>query len=238
MAASESGETKVNDLPAWITSKATDVFQSTRELDDEEEVSIWEVDRIKYQEARGDLRHFSYAFYIVLSFFAGITGWFLSLPGGRPFLALVVGSVFLLLQYIIAKTSRIAEDNLAIVKKLERAYKSKAKFKSSGIEGAGGFFSYIILSCATAYFLLYPHVYRLSYHRMRTLGPFLLLSAVLFVVSYYLLGDGKLGKHSLGRYPLGHKFLGFMTRKAKMLQASCYAATFILLLIYWYATWF
>ncbi len=238
MASGESNETKVNDLPAWITSKGPDVFQSTREIDDEEEVSVWEVDRIKYQEARGDLRHFSFAFYIVLSFFVGMTGWFLSLSGSRPFLALAIGSVFLMLLYINAKTSRIAEDNLAVVKKLERAYKSKAKFKPSGIEGVGGFLSYILLSCATSYFLIYPHVFRFGYHRMRFLGPFLLLSVGLFFVSYYLLGDGKIGKHTLGRYALGRRLLGFLSRKAKAIQAACYAATLVALVFYWYTTWF
>lgn len=239
MASSDQREAKVTDVPAWITSKEPEGdFRSTRAIEViEEEVTDWEIDKVKYQEARRELRHLSFTSYITLAFYAVSTGWFLSLAASRPYLALVLGSTFLFLLYMHAKTSRVAEDNIAIVKKLDRTYKSKARFKSSSIEGVGSFLSYVVLSCTTAYFLLYPNVYRLSYHSMRFLGPFLLLSALIFVVSYYLLADGKMGKAALSRRAMGRKFLSYISKRTRMIQATSYAATFLALLFYWYVVW-
>jgi|GEM_PF-2083421 len=198
----------------------------------------WEIDSLKYQEARNQLRHLSFALYLTLTFFMAISGWFLNFGESRPYLALSIGSIFLFLLYVLAKNTRISEDNIKLVKKLERAYKSKTRFRPTGIEGIANFLSYVVLSALTAYFLLYPYSYQLSYHDTGVFGRFLGLSGVLFLASYYILGDGKYGKASMSKIKLGKKFLSFLNKKAKSLQGWCYRITYIALAIYWYVTWF
>jgi hypothetical protein len=200
--------------------------------------SKWEIDKLKYQEARSQLRHTSYAFYVTMGFFLTITGWFLSFSANRPYLALVVGSVFLFLLLILSKNSRISEDNLKFVKKLERTYRSRPRFKPTGIEGIADFLAYAILSGITAYFLFYPYSFWGNLHGFQLFGTLFIVAAIILLVTYYILGDGKLGKAQLSRTKLGKKLLGLLTKKTKLLQTLSYSISFAALAIYWYLTWF
>lgn len=228
---------KTKEAPTWVSGQQPAVSAGSV-IVEKEEPTRWEIDRIKYQEGRSQLRHLNYAFYLTLSFFVAITGWFLTFGANRPYLALTIGSLFLFLSLVQAKNTRLYEDNLKLVKKLERAYKSKTRYKSTGIAGAGNFISFIILSALTSYFLLYPYSYRLSYHSIGVAMRFLVLSLPIFIVSYYILGDGKFGKAFFSKFKLTKWLVTALNRKTRIVQAWCYAVIFSMLGIYWYITWF
>jgi len=230
-----------NNLPGIPSTPADNPAQ--KEIKQEEQKpSPWEVDREKYSAARSELRNLSYAFFVILGFFSAITGWFIALKPSidvnRPFLGFVIGIVFLLLLMVLAKQSRIAADNLAFVKKIERAYKTKSKFKPTGIEGAANFISYVILSGGTSYFLLYPQKAVLDFHKPFDFGIFVGIALTILFATYFILGDGEYFKYLLRKNKLGRKLVNWTNRKTKTLQVWCYWTTFTALAVYWYLSWF
>ena len=108
----------------------------------------------------------------------------------------------------------------------------------TGREGVANFLSYGILSGLTSYFLLYPYNPYLNYHEIRGFSVFASIAFVVFVMTYYVLGDGKFGRDILKGTKIGRKVLGLLTRRTKPIQVWVYRLTFVALGVYLYFAWF
>lgn len=192
----------------------------------------WEVNTLKYREARNNGRHLSYAFYLTLGFFITITGgyfWFIVNLGSiklllfpiltnsdiTKYFGATIGIILLLMLINLAKVSRISADNQELIDNYEGAYPSQINYRGSGFLGVGDFIHYLILTAITCFFIIYP------FHLGRLFETwFLCIFFVLFILIYYGLarGDFIIGKKNAIR--------------SKLLQAFIYSLIFLSIFIY------